>query len=111
MLHYSGHGEESYLSFEDGSGASHELTPQLLASTCAAALGPPAANFCAGTTAAAVTSPTTAIAVACQIVLLSLQVSSPLRAHKQSTQSRSLSTIARQAHCIPLQRKAFAAAL
>mmetsp|Transcript_32209 Transcript_32209/g.104195 ORF Transcript_32209/g.104195 Transcript_32209/m.104195 type:complete len:535 (+) Transcript_32209:129-1733(+) len=39
VLHYSGHGEESYLSFEDGSGASHELTPQLLASTCAAADG------------------------------------------------------------------------
>jgi hypothetical protein len=81
------------------------------APTCAAALGPPAAIFWAGTTAAAVASPTTAIAVAGQVVLLSLQVSNPLRAHKQTTQSRSLSTIARQAQYIPLQRKAFATAL
>ena len=35
-LHYSGHGEESYLAFEDGFGGTHSLTPQLLASTCTA---------------------------------------------------------------------------
>ena len=34
VLHYSGHGNENFLSFEDGSGASHELTPSLLQSTC-----------------------------------------------------------------------------
>lgn len=35
-LHYSGHGEESCLAFEDGLGSTHQITPPLLASTCVA---------------------------------------------------------------------------
>ena len=35
-LHWSGHGEESYMAFEDGSGVAHEITPSLPASTCSA---------------------------------------------------------------------------
>jgi len=35
-LHYSGHGEESCLAFEDGFGQAHQITPPLLASTCVA---------------------------------------------------------------------------
>ena len=31
VLHYSGHGEETFLAFEDGHGGTHMLTPQLLA--------------------------------------------------------------------------------
>ena len=34
VLHYSGHAEEACIHFEDGSGASHELTPPLLGETC-----------------------------------------------------------------------------
>ena len=40
VLHYSGHGEESFLAFEDGMGGTHKLTPQLLASTCLAGSRP-----------------------------------------------------------------------
>jgi len=36
VLHYSGHGEEAFLAFEDGFGGTHQVTPQLLASTCTA---------------------------------------------------------------------------
>lgn len=36
ILHWSGHGEEGYMAFEDGAGGTHELTPTLLASTCLA---------------------------------------------------------------------------
>jgi hypothetical protein len=35
-VHYSGHGEESCLAFEDGFGSTHQITPPLLASTCVA---------------------------------------------------------------------------
>ena len=34
VLHWSGHGEESFMAFEDGGGGSQPVTPQLLASTC-----------------------------------------------------------------------------
>ena len=34
VLHYSGHGEEATLAFEDGGGGSHAVAPQLLASAC-----------------------------------------------------------------------------
>ena len=40
VLHWSGHGEESHMAFEDGCGGTHELTPQLLASTCCAGASP-----------------------------------------------------------------------
>jgi hypothetical protein len=36
VLHYSGHGEEDFLAFEDGSGGTHKLTPALLAATTCA---------------------------------------------------------------------------
>jgi len=36
ILHWSGHGEEGSIAFEDGSGATHSLSPQLLADTCLA---------------------------------------------------------------------------
>ena len=34
VLHYSGHGEESFMAFEDGGGGAHAVPPELLASTC-----------------------------------------------------------------------------
>ena len=40
VLHWSGHGEENYVAFEDGGGGAQEVTPQLLASTCDMALSP-----------------------------------------------------------------------
>jgi hypothetical protein len=40
-LHYSGHGEESCLAFEDGVGSTHQITPPLLASTCIAGRAAP----------------------------------------------------------------------
>ena len=36
ILHWSGHGEEGSIAFEDGCGATHSLSPQLLADTCLA---------------------------------------------------------------------------
>jgi hypothetical protein len=36
ILHWSGHGEEGSIAFEDGSGATHSLSPQSLADTCLA---------------------------------------------------------------------------
>ena len=36
ILHWSGHGQPKFMAFEDGCGGTHELSPELLASTCMA---------------------------------------------------------------------------